>query len=137
MLNKVSENCYLFILSYGHLDLLITSMYCIVIKIQQKKICIKPTWNLVKILITGTIFFYFTLYWWASNSCQHVHFTWSNTITCVHLFYTKKKTMLHGQFCIDLKLTLRITCSQTFNLLLCFCHLNLRLVITVLVKIYM
>jgi hypothetical protein len=35
MLNKVSENCYLFIRSYGHLDLLITSMYCIVTMYQD------------------------------------------------------------------------------------------------------
>jgi hypothetical protein len=32
----------------------------------------KPTWNLVKILITGTIFFYFTLYR-ASNKMMVVY----------------------------------------------------------------
>jgi hypothetical protein len=55
MLNKGSE--YLFILSYGHLDLL-TSMYSY--QDATKENMNKSTWNLVKILITGTIFFYFT-----------------------------------------------------------------------------
>ena len=58
MLNKGSEICYLFILRYGHLDLL-TSMYSY--QVPTKENMHKPTWNLVKILITGTIFFYFTL----------------------------------------------------------------------------
>ena len=58
MLNKGSEICYLFILRYGHLDLL-TSMYSY--QVPTKESMHKPIWNLVKILITGTIFFYFTL----------------------------------------------------------------------------
>jgi hypothetical protein len=61
MLNKGSEFFYLFILSYGHLDLL-TSMYSLY-QDATKENMHKSTWNLVKILITGTIFFYFTLMW--------------------------------------------------------------------------
>jgi hypothetical protein len=48
--------CFSFF-SYGHLDLL-TSMYSY--QDATKENMHKPTWNLVKILITGTIFFYFT-----------------------------------------------------------------------------
>ena len=54
MLNKGSENCYLFILSYGHLDLLTSMNSC---QDATKENMHKPTWNLVKILKLEPFFF--------------------------------------------------------------------------------
>ena len=69
---KVHNLFYLFILSYGHLDLL-TSMNSY--QDATKENMHKPTWNLVKILITGTIFFllYPTTFNSTTGSFQDCH----------------------------------------------------------------